>query len=212
MMQIPVATPESIGCSVTILLSLSSGRPAWAWQSKDMNNPKVKLLLLISLLAAVSALVAAFAGGSHFQIGYNDGAFNFDFKVATGASAAANVLGLIALAAGVIGVGLYIWGGGPSGAAPVPSSAASSAVSDFAGALRRLTKSKTDEWLGGVCGGLGEHTPLPSWVWRLVFLVLLFYYGTGVLLYILLWICVPEPPKDIESSGTSSDTAACAAE
>jgi phage shock protein PspC (stress-responsive transcriptional regulator) len=175
-----------------------------------MNNPKVKLLLLISLLAAVSALVATFAAGSHFQIGYTDGAFNFDFKLATGASAAANALGLIALAVGVIGVGLYLSAGGQDGAAPVPSTAAASAVSDFAGALRRLTKSKTDEWLGGVCGGLGEHTPLPSWVWRLVFLVLLFCYGTGVLLYILLCICLPEPLKDAESPGTTSGTAACA--
>ena len=44
-----------------------------------MNNPKVKLLLLISLLAALGAVISAFAAGSHFQIGFNDGAFNFDF-------------------------------------------------------------------------------------------------------------------------------------
>ena len=58
-----------------------------------MNNPKVKLLLLISLLAALGAVISAFAAGSHFQIGFNDGAFNFDFKVATGDSGAASVLG-----------------------------------------------------------------------------------------------------------------------
>ena len=64
--------------------------------------------MLISLLAALGAVIAAFAAGSHFQIGFNDGAFNFDFKVATGDSGAATVLGLIALAAGLVGIGLYV--------------------------------------------------------------------------------------------------------
>ena len=179
-----------------------------------MSNPKVKLLLLISLLAALGAVLSAFAAGSHFQIGLNDGAFNFDFKVATGDSGAATVLGLIALAAGLVGVGLYVSGGRRASDEPAshPGPSGSSDFSDFAGALRRLTKSKEDEWLGGVCGGLGEHTPLPSWVWRLVFLLLLFCYGTGVLLYILLWICLPEPLQGEESRGTSSGTAASAVE
>ena len=65
--------------------------------------------------------------------------------------------------------------------------------------MRRLTKSTHDAWLGGVCGGLGEHTALPSWVWRLAFLLALFCYGTGGLFYLLLWICLPEQPKDVRS-------------
>ena len=35
--------------------------------------------------------------------------------------------------------------------------------------LQELTKSDTDKWIGGVCGGLGQHSPLPSWVWRFMF-------------------------------------------
>jgi phage shock protein PspC (stress-responsive transcriptional regulator) len=179
-----------------------------------MNNPKVKLLLLISLLAALGAVLSAFAAGSHFQIGFNDGAFNFDFKVVTGNSGAASVLGVIALAAGLIGIGLHVFGGAQTGDEPAshPGAAGPSEFSDFPNTLRRLTRSKTDEWLGGVCGGLGEHTPLPSWVWRLVFLLVLCWYGTGVLLYILLWICLPESRMEAERPGTSSGTAACAAE
>ena len=179
-----------------------------------MNTPKVKLLLLLSLLAALGAVIAAFAAGSHFQVGFNDGAFNFDFKVATGESGAATVLGLIALAAGLVGIGLYVSRGSPAGgeAATAPGAAGSLGFSDFSGALRRLTKSKSDVWLGGVCGGLGEQTPLPSWVWRLVFLLLLCCYGTGVLLYVLLWICLPEPRKEAERPGTSSGTMASAAQ
>ncbi|HUN55703.1 MAG TPA: PspC domain-containing protein [Smithella sp.] len=61
--------------------------------------------------------------------------------------------------------------------------------------LRELTKSDHDRWIGGVCGGLGEHSPLPSWVWRLLFTILFIFYGTGLLIYILLWIFVPAASK-----------------
>jgi phage shock protein C len=58
--------------------------------------------------------------------------------------------------------------------------------------LQNFTKSQKDKWIGGVCGGLGEHTPVPSWTWRLLFILFLFVCGTGLLLYILLWIFVPK--------------------
>ena len=58
--------------------------------------------------------------------------------------------------------------------------------------LRTLTKSKSDAWLGGVCGGLGVHTPLHSWAWRILFLVLFFCVGTGGIACLVLWICRPD--------------------
>jgi phage shock protein PspC (stress-responsive transcriptional regulator) len=61
--------------------------------------------------------------------------------------------------------------------------------------LQNFTKSEKDRWLGGICGGLGECTPLPSWTWRLFFIFLFFVCGTGLLIYILLWIFVPPKPK-----------------
>ncbi len=57
--------------------------------------------------------------------------------------------------------------------------------------LQNFTKSETDRWIGGVCGGLGEHTPIPSWIWRLIFVLFMICFGTGLLVYILLWIFVP---------------------
>ena len=167
-----------------------------------MNNPKVKLLLLVCVVAAIAAAISAFAAGSHLQVGYLNGNLNFDFKVATGQSGAALVLGLIALAAGLGSIGLYFSKGSPGGSEAAAGSGTvdSLAFSDFTGTLRRLTKSEDDAWLGGVCGGLGKHTPLPAWVWRLVFLLLLFCYGTGVLLYVLLWICLPEPTEETQSA------------
>ena len=61
--------------------------------------------------------------------------------------------------------------------------------------LRALTKSADDRWIGGICGGLGEHSPIPSWAWRLLFVLLFIIYGTGLFIYILLWIFVPTKSK-----------------
>jgi phage shock protein C len=57
--------------------------------------------------------------------------------------------------------------------------------------LRNLKKSATDKKIGGVCGGFGEHTPVPAWIWRALFLVLAFVWGIGLVAYIVLWICMP---------------------
>jgi phage shock protein PspC (stress-responsive transcriptional regulator) len=60
--------------------------------------------------------------------------------------------------------------------------------------LHRLTRSRTDRVIGGVCGGLGKHTDLPSWAWRVIFCVISLYFGVGLLFYILLWIFLPLEP------------------
>ena len=58
-------------------------------------------------------------------------------------------------------------------------------------AVNAMRRSASDKWLGGVCGGLGRATGLESWVWRLIFAVLFLFGGTGILIYLLLWIFVP---------------------
>jgi len=57
--------------------------------------------------------------------------------------------------------------------------------------LQKLSKSKKDKWIGGVCGGLGEYTPLPSWLWRAIFCLISLLWGLGIVIYILLWIFMP---------------------
>jgi phage shock protein PspC (stress-responsive transcriptional regulator) len=57
--------------------------------------------------------------------------------------------------------------------------------------LRTFRRSARDRWIGGVCGGLGEYTPVPAWCWRLLFCVSVLFVGFGVILYILLWIFAP---------------------
>ncbi|RQO59943.1 hypothetical protein DBR47_11315 [Paucibacter sp. KBW04] len=59
-------------------------------------------------------------------------------------------------------------------------------------AVNRLQRSRDDRWLGGVCGGLAQISGLASWIWRLMFLGLLFCNGVGFVVYLLLWLLVPE--------------------
>ena len=58
-------------------------------------------------------------------------------------------------------------------------------------AINRLRRSRSDRWLGGVCGGVAAATGVESWIWRLILVVLALFGGTGVLLYVLLWIFIP---------------------
>ena len=57
--------------------------------------------------------------------------------------------------------------------------------------LRDLKKSASDIKLAGVCGGFGEYTPVPSWLWRIIFVVSLLVGGLGLITYILLWLFMP---------------------
>jgi phage shock protein C len=58
--------------------------------------------------------------------------------------------------------------------------------------IKNLKRSSTDKWIGGVCGGLGSATELPSWMWRAILLLLFLAYGVGVLVYLVLWITIPK--------------------
>lgn len=65
-------------------------------------------------------------------------------------------------------------------------------TSPNASAVNGLRRARNDRWLGGVCGGIAKVTGLESWVWRLIFTLGVMFAGSGLLLYILLWIFVPE--------------------
>jgi phage shock protein PspC (stress-responsive transcriptional regulator) len=58
-------------------------------------------------------------------------------------------------------------------------------------AINSLRRSRSDRWIGGVCGGIALLTGVNSWVWRLIFAVLFCFGGVGLLAYVLLWIFVP---------------------
>lgn len=60
---------------------------------------------------------------------------------------------------------------------------------------KRLYRSKEDRMVGGVCGGIAEHFNWDSvWV-RLVFVLLIFINGIGILAYLICWIVIPSNPN-----------------
>jgi phage shock protein C len=61
----------------------------------------------------------------------------------------------------------------------------------LAQSLNSLRRSSTDKWIAGVCGGIANATGVDAWIWRMLLAVLFFAGGTGLVLYILLWIFVP---------------------
>lgn len=60
---------------------------------------------------------------------------------------------------------------------------------------KKLYLSDTDKKLGGVCGGIGEYLEIDSTIIRLLWVILIFMAGTGILAYIVAWAIVPKQPR-----------------
>ena len=59
--------------------------------------------------------------------------------------------------------------------------------------MKILYRSKNNRILGGVCAGLGEHLDVDPTVIRLIWAVVtLISFGTGIIVYIVAWIIIPE--------------------
>jgi phage shock protein PspC (stress-responsive transcriptional regulator) len=59
----------------------------------------------------------------------------------------------------------------------------------------KLYRSVSDRMVGGVCGGLGVFLRIDPIFIRLLFVLLLFGSDFGFILYLLLWILIPEEGK-----------------
>lgn len=55
----------------------------------------------------------------------------------------------------------------------------------------RLTRSRTDVILGGVCSGLAKYLRVDVTLVRLFFVLITLVGGMGVLMYIIMWIVIP---------------------
>jgi phage shock protein C len=59
---------------------------------------------------------------------------------------------------------------------------------------RKLYRSKTNRQLAGVCGGLAEHFNLDATLIRVLFVLLAVLGGSGLVLYVAMWIIIPKEP------------------
>lgn len=68
-------------------------------------------------------------------------------------------------------------------------------TSEFQG----LYRSETNRVIAGVAGGLGEYFNLDATIIRILFVLLTVFGGSGLVIYIVLWLIIPEKnsrPKD----------------
>ncbi len=59
-------------------------------------------------------------------------------------------------------------------------------------APKRIKRSVQDKMLGGVCGGLANYFDSDPTLVRLAFAFAAIFAGTGILIYLVMWIIVPK--------------------
>lgn len=63
--------------------------------------------------------------------------------------------------------------------------------SEYVTRPRRLYRDPDDRVIGGVCGGLGAYFDIDPLIIRIIFIILFFVFF-GLIIYLVLWIAVPE--------------------
>jgi phage shock protein C len=56
----------------------------------------------------------------------------------------------------------------------------------------RLTRSRTDKMIAGVCGGLAEYFRIDPVIVRLIFVLVTLTSGMGIIIYPVLWLLMPK--------------------
>ena len=56
----------------------------------------------------------------------------------------------------------------------------------------RIMRDSKYSIIGGVCSGLGKYFGIEPLLIRILWVVAIFGYGVGLLLYLILWLVLPE--------------------
>lgn len=62
---------------------------------------------------------------------------------------------------------------------------------------KKLTRTKVNKMLGGVAAGLADYFNIDPAIVRLIFVLLTLKSGIGPMLYLILWIIMPEAEDDL---------------
>lgn len=74
--------------------------------------------------------------------------------------------------------------------------------------MKKLTRSRDDKWVGGVCGGIAAYTGLDANLIRLLVAVLtVLGFGSLIVAYVVAWILMPaaQPAGQQTVSGDATD-------
>lgn len=70
---------------------------------------------------------------------------------------------------------------------------------------KRLVRATDDRMLAGVCAGLAHYFNIDPVIVRILFLLLFFGGGHGLLIYIVLWLLMPEAHVHAKYNGFDPD-------
>ncbi len=66
--------------------------------------------------------------------------------------------------------------------------------------MKKLYRSRKDNKIAGICGGIAEYFNVDSNIIRLLAVLTIFFGGGGIIAYIIAWIIIPLEPVEDESS------------
>jgi len=110
------------------------------------------------------------------------------------------LLPVLLLAIGVVLIVVGVGSRSPtamSGPMPQSSGEGESQAEETAGEkapVRRLYRSLRNRKIAGICGGLGDYLNVDPTLIRVLWILLILYGGTGILIYLILWVVVPQEP------------------
>jgi phage shock protein PspC (stress-responsive transcriptional regulator) len=72
---------------------------------------------------------------------------------------------------------------------------------------KKLYRSRRDRMISGVCGGLGDFFGIDSTLIRVIFALLAIFGGSGLVIYLVMLLIVPEEPlAEITQTPDSKET------
>ena len=69
---------------------------------------------------------------------------------------------------------------------------------------KKLYRSRTDKKLCGVCGGLAQYLNMDASIVRLILVLLTLAGCSGILIYIICALVIPEEPENIVEEAASA--------
>lgn len=70
---------------------------------------------------------------------------------------------------------------------------------------KKLERSVSDKQVAGVCAGLARYFDLDPVLMRVIFVLLALAGGPGILIYIILWVVMPEETAE-SAAGFTDET------
>ena len=64
---------------------------------------------------------------------------------------------------------------------------------------KKLYKIPSQKKVDGVCAGLGEYFNIDPLLFRIAFVLLFLFGGTGALIYIIMVIAIPKKPENLDA-------------